>query len=221
MKPLATWVVAGVVAAMGAAGRQVAGGTDTGSRECGSVRRVGSLSALAALAPKDWLNGTAPETITSDITSTVALNVDLQDLVPKGTQLRSLGIDIRGVVPGVSRGPVGSGTVSIRPGATFRIRFAMRPFLPISSSVPRVTFEAPCRAACGSGERRCAEDDICYAAGGEYCKECSRESPERCACVAPDGSDQPDGTSCSYVLRGSDLGTGGECRAGMCGPRPR
>jgi hypothetical protein len=168
MTPLASWVSIAVVAALGAAGRPVAGQANPGPSECGSVKQVGSLSALSALAPKDWLKGTTGDTLTPDLTSTLALDVKLRDLVPEGTELGSLGYDIRGDVPGLSRGPVGSGAVSIRSGATFRIRFARRPELPISSSVPRVTFEAPCRAECGPDERRCAADRTCYAAGREY-----------------------------------------------------
>ena len=194
------------------------GAPDNAPRNCGSVKKVGSLPALAALAPKDWVKRTdGLETITFDITSTAALSVDIRDFVPKGSDLPLIGIDIRGVVPGLSGG--GGRSVSIRPGTTFRIRFAKRPFPPISSSAPLVTFEAPCRAACGERERRCVEDDICYATGGEYCKECSHESPERCACVAPDGSDQPDGTSCSFFL--SDLPASGRCWSGRCELRPR
>ena len=220
MKPLAAWVATAAVVSLAAAEAPVAGQTDPGRRECGSVKQVGSLSALAALAPKDWLQRTAGDTVTPDITSTAALKVQLENLVPKGTVLRVGGLHIRGVVPGVSYVLPGSFTVSIRPGATFRVRFAMLHMLPMGSYVPRVTFEAPCRAACGPGERRCTEDDICYA-GREYCTECSREPPERCACVAPDGSNQPDGTPCSYVMSGTDIGSGGECQAGRCGRRPR
>jgi hypothetical protein len=223
MRPFRTWIVPGVIAAMSMGGWPMAGEAGTKPRHCGPVTKVSSLPALVALAPRDWAKRTdTPTTITPDITPTVALTVHVRDFLPEGRAPEGRpvrGIDIRGAVPGLS---YSGGTVSIRPGTTFRIRFDMAPFLPISSSAPRMTFEAPCRADCGERERRCAADDACYEAGREYCEQCSNESPERCACVAPDGSDRADGTSCSYSMRGADVGpASGQCRAGTCALRPR
>jgi hypothetical protein len=216
------------------------GGTDT-LHDCGSVTRIASVSAVAALAPTPWTKpltgrasrGSRPMTasdliesaaafggswpiITADLTATVALTVGPEDFVAKGTRLEFSAVDVRGIVPGLRK--TGSGTVVIRPGATFRIRFEMTAS-PLPAG-PRVTFEASCRAPCRAGERRCAADGICYAHGPEYCSECDHHSSKRCACVGLDGSDKPDGTSCIFALTG-DLLMNGQCWAGECGSRPQ
>lgn len=189
---------------------------------CVPVTEVASISELAALGPPPGAldSELSSPIITADATATVALTVVLKDLVAEnGTQLG--GTRIRGTVPGLHQIRLAETrqlAVVIEPGATFRMRFEMRQSLPSTPSLI-ATFEAPCSALCEAGERRCGLYGGCYSDAKTFCRECQRGSPRRCECVELDGSDKPDGTSCTVVV--GDIASQAQCRAGQCELLPR
>jgi hypothetical protein len=104
--------------------------------------------------------------------------------------------------------------VQIDTGVSFRLAYRLQgslPGFPMRSA--RIVFERPCTATCRDSERRCEDNDACYAAG-DLCFQCGLGTRAECACRTPELATKPDCTSCSMLF--GDFIKFGACKAGLC-----
>ena len=194
-----------------------AGPRDTGPADagpaCTATTNVGSVGALTSRAPGIYGRHShdAARPTSGELRATAALTVRTSDFprpIDCGGSCDGVRFSIRESVAGIS---MGSGQVTIASGTRFRMRFELATVLTESAYV---VFEAACVTDCTSGSARCSEDLGCYPRGSEYCRACENRPADRCACITPTETNQPNGTDCFYV-DGSTFEVG-TCMDGFC-----
>ncbi len=193
--------------------------TDAAVDDCGEEVQVDSVEALLALVPSDW----GEEWPASRRTRTVNIEATANLLVPQTIFTIPENCErpcfqdfsVQGVIPGLR---VAADGWLFATGSRFRMRFTvLRPgaFPPVAlvEIIPACAEEA----SCADGTLFCATDSVCY---GEpsYCLDCEAEAVEVCACRDNRNQPMPEGSMCSFVLRGDDIGMSGICVDSICTP---
>jgi hypothetical protein len=132
---------------------------------------------------------------------------------PKGPCLHPLRFEAPRPLDGVSLRDEAR-VLEVRTGARFRVQRSVRPpWVGIPFFTPVHAIVAAC-GRCNPGEKRCAEDGLCYEEGLQYCLRCMTLGRERCACRDESYKTRPDNAPCEYAI--SDYGASGSCKEGKC-----
>jgi hypothetical protein len=103
--------------------------------------------------------------------------------------------------------------IEIAAGTKLRLQTYVREV--VGLRYPVVAFVPACTVPCEATEYRCAENQLCFTQGYEFCRYCSGREAEECACETETEVSLEDGTECEFD-EASDWSRAGICDDGYC-----